>query len=54
MVDYKKLYSYLVCEIDRALTLMDEDNFLQYQRVKTILQNALLTTEDIYINESEE
>ena len=54
MVDYKKLYSYLVCEIDKALTLMDNNDLLQYQQVKIILQNALLTAEDIYINDSEE
>ena len=53
MVDYKKLYAYLLGELDAALTLMDNDDLLQYQKVKEILQNALLTAEDMYLDETE-
>ena len=30
MIDYKKIYAYLVGEVDKALTLMDNDDLLQY------------------------
>ena len=33
-VNYKKLYSYLVGQIDDALTLLDAENIFQYYRVK--------------------
>ena len=54
MVDYKKLYAYLVSEVDKALTLMDHDDFLQYQKVKEILRNSLLTAEDMYLEGTDE
>ena len=54
MVDYKKLYSYLLTEVDKALTLMDGDDLLQYRNVKEILQNALFTVEDMYLDAAEE
>ena len=54
MVDYKKLYAYLFGELDKALTLMEYDDLLQYQKVKEILQNALMTAEDIYLDDTEE
>ena len=54
MVDYKKLYAYLFGELDKALTLMEYDDLLQYQKVKEILQNALVTAEDIYLDDTEE
>ncbi len=54
MVEYKKLYSYLLVEVDKALTLMDGNDLLQYQNVKKILQNALLTAEEMYIESEEE
>ena len=54
MVEYKKLYAYLLGELDAALTLMDNDDLLQYQKVKEILQNALLTAENMYLNQTEE
>ena len=54
MVNYQKLYAYLVGEIDKALTLLDQDNLFAYPKVKTILQNALWFAEDMYLDESEE
>ena len=51
---YKKLYAYLVGEVDKALTLMDGNDFLQYQNIEGILQNALLTAEEMYIESEEE
>lgn len=41
MDNYKKLYAYLAGEIDEALKLMDDNDLLQWDRVKQILQNAL-------------
>ncbi|MBR2895976.1 MAG: hypothetical protein IKC03_10040 [Oscillospiraceae bacterium] len=49
-VNYKKLYSYLVGQIDDALTLLDAENIFQYYRVKDILENALLTAEEMYLD----
>ena len=46
MADYKKLYAYLVGEIDAALTLMDNDDLLNWDRVKQTLQTALWEAED--------
>lgn len=52
-VNYRKLYSYLVGEVDRALDLLDSDNLLQFYRVREILFNALKTTEDMYLDDTE-
>ena len=49
-VIYRKLYSYLIGQIDDALTLLDEGNIFQFYRVKDILQNALLTAEEMYLD----
>lgn len=46
MTDYKKLYAYLVGQIDEALTLMDTGNLLEFGHIKEILSNALLEAED--------
>lgn len=46
MPDYKKLYAYLVGEIDKALTLMDDNNLLEWDHIKQILQTALWEAED--------
>ena len=47
---YRKLYSYLVGQMDDALTLLDGGNIFQYYRVKEILENALLTAEEMYLD----
>lgn len=46
MPDYKKLYAYLVGEIDEALTLMDDNDLLEWDHIKQILQTALWEVED--------
>lgn len=51
MPDYRKLYHFLVGEIDEALTLMDENNPLDWDKVKNILQKALLEVEDEVIKD---
>lgn len=51
MSDYKKLYAYLVGEIDEVLTMMDSNDLLQWDRVKQKLQNALLEAEDRAVGE---
>lgn len=53
MPDYKKLYAYLVGEIDKALTLMDTENPFQWENVRAMLQNALLEAEERIIKEME-
>ena len=54
MVNYQKLYAYLVGEIDKALTLLDDNNLFAYPKVKSILQDALWFAEDMYLEETEE
>lgn len=54
MVDYKKLYAYLLGEVDQALTLMDTGDLLQYSRVREILLNAVQTAEDMYLDDTED
>ena len=51
MPDYKRHYTYLVGEIDKALTLMDTENPFLWKRVRAILQNALLEAEERVIKE---
>ncbi len=53
MVSYQKLYAYLVGEIDAALTLLDTDDLLQFQRIRDILSNALQTAEEMYLEDTE-
>jgi len=51
--DYQKLYAYLVGQIDVALELLEAGDLVPAQPVRELLQNALLTTEDAYIDASE-
>ena len=46
MPDYQNLYAYLVGEIDKALTHMDNNDLLEWDHVKRILQNALWEAEE--------
>ncbi len=46
MPDYKNLYAYLVGEIDKALTHMDNNDLLEWDHIKRILQNALWEAEE--------
>ena len=54
MVNYKKLYAYLVGEVDQALMLMDTGDLLQYNRVREILFHALQTVEDMYLEQTDD
>ena len=53
MVDYQKLYAYLVGQIDEALELLDEGDLVKAAPIKAQLQNALLRAEDAYIDATE-
>lgn len=46
MPDYKNLYSYLVGEIDKALTHMDGNDLLEWDHIRQVLQTALWEAED--------
>ena len=52
-VNYQKLYAYLVGEVDAALTLLDTDDLLQFERIRDILSNALQTAEEMYLEDTE-
>lgn len=53
MPDYKKLYAYLMGEIDKALTLMDTGDLLVYDKVRQILNTAVLEAEERIISDKE-
>ena len=53
MPDYKKLYAYLMGEIDKALTLMDTGDLLVYDEVRKILNTAVLEAEERVISAPE-
>ena len=53
-MDYKKLYAYLMGEVDEALTLLDTGNLLHVPKVREMLQNALLTAEEMYLDATED
>ena len=52
--NYKKLYSYVVGEVDRALDLLDTGDLFQFGCVREILLNALQTAEEMYLSDTEE
>ena len=52
--NYRKLYSYLVGQVDCALDLMDTGDVFQFHRVREILFNALQTAEEMYLEDAEE
>lgn len=47
---YRKAYSHLVGEIDKALTILDSDNLLEVGKARDILHKALLDMEDYIID----
>ena len=51
MPNYKKYYAFLFSTIDDVLTLMDNDDLLQWDMIKAKLQQALLDVEDQIIEE---
>ena len=54
MPNYKKHYAALVSTIDDVLTLMDNDDLLQWDKIKAKLQQALLDVEDQIIEEMDD
>ena len=53
MDNYKKAYALLVSRVDEALTIMDTDNLLEYDRVKQILSDALQDAEEIFVSDED-
>ena len=53
MDNYKKAYALLVGKIDEALTIMDTDNLLEFNRVKQILSDALQDAEEIFVSDED-
>ena len=51
MENYKKAYALLVAEVDKALTLLDTDNLLEFGHVREILQKALEDAEEIFVGD---
>jgi len=53
MVDYKKMYAYLVGQIDDALVLLEEEDLVAARPIRELRQNVLLRAEDAYIDATE-
>ena len=50
---YKRGYAYLMCQIDRALTILDGENLLEVGKAREILQTAMEEAEEFMIREYE-
>jgi len=53
-MDYKKLYAYLVGQVDEAITMLETGNLLLVPKVRELLKDALLRAEDMYLEDTEE
>ena len=53
MVDYQKLYAYLVGQIDDALELLEVGDLVPSRPVRELLSSALLRAEEAYIDAAE-
>ncbi len=53
MDNYKRAYALLVSEVDKALTILDTDNLLEFKHVRKILYDALQEAEDIFVGDEE-
>ena len=53
MIDYQKLYAYLVGKVDDALELLEEGDLVAARPIRELLHSALLRTEDAYIDATE-
>lgn len=49
-MDYQKMYAYLVGQIDQALTLLEEGDLVRAKPIRKLLETALLTAEEMYID----
>lgn len=52
-MDYKKLYAFLVGQVDEAITLLETGNLLDMPKAREILKAALLRAEDMYLEDTE-
>lgn len=53
-MDYKKLYAYLVGQVDEAITMLETGNRLLVPKVRELLKGALLRAENMYLEDTEE
>ena len=53
MVDYQKMYAYLVGKIDDTLELLEEGDLVKAAPIRELLQTALLRAEEAYIDATE-
>jgi len=51
--DYKKLYAYLVGQIDDALEMMGDLDIMPLSPIREKLKAALLAAEELYLEETE-
>ena len=48
-MDYQKLYAYLVGQVDKAMELLEAGDLVKARPVRELLQDALLKTEEMYV-----
>ena len=53
-MDYQKMYSYLVGQIDDTLGMMYGLDIMPTAGIRKKLENALLTAEEMYIDQEEQ
>lgn len=51
--DYKKLYAYLMGQVDEALDIMGQLDMIPTAQLRKKLESALLTAEEMYLDQSE-
>jgi len=51
MDKYRKAYYILMSEIDKALTLLDTEDLMEYDNVRQILYDAMQEVEEIFIGD---
>ena len=52
--DYKKLYAYLVGQVDDVLNMMGDLDMMPLEPIRKKLKTALLTAEEMYLREDGE
>jgi len=52
-MDYRKLYAYLVGQIDEVIEEIGELDLIAAEPVRQKLKTALLTAEEMYLQETE-
>lgn len=51
---YRKLYAYLVGQIDGALLLLEEGDLVRSKPIIDVLENALAKAEELYITATDQ